>query len=403
MTPNQILIIRFYIFILTVWTIRRLALLYILPRLDRVSLSSPKYAEPNPPLVTAIIPAKDEEKAIDACLRSVRAQNYPRLSILVVNDRSKDGTAAIAEKQGREDPRVRVITINELPDGWTGKTHALDVASKHAEGDWFWFVDADTLHEPDSLAISLEYARQKGATLMSLLPRMRAESFWERIMQPLCSVVLMQSYPPIFTNHDKFKTAFANGQYILIRKDTYEAIGGHMAVRNKFVEDIHLARLAKAKGFVTKTAIGPEISSTRMYTSLDSILRGWSRILYDALDRKWWLVAAKILDPIVFTKPGTLALPIGLWLVITKASEPFSWWILLIAVVHYTLCVLVLRKLYGLCSPPGTREALWYPVASVMVDVVLIKALMMCFTGKVTWRGTQYGSKTVVDPVRKSL
>ena len=223
-------------------------------------------------------------------------------------------------------------------------------------------------------------------------------------MQPLGSVVLMQSYPPPFTNNDKFKIAFANGQYILIRRDAYDAAGGHHSVRDKFVEDIHLARRVKSLGFVTRTAIGPEISSTRMYTSLGSIIRGWSRILYDALDRKWWRVVAKILDPIVFTKPGYLALPLGIWLVATRPSQSFGWWLLALALLHLVLSVDVLRKMYSLCSPPGLREALWYPVASLMMDVVLLKSLAMCLTGKVVWRGTHYGpSTTVADPPTDSL
>ncbi len=403
MTSTQRLILQLYGFTVAVWAIRRIALIVILPRIDRLTLRSRRFSADDPPLVTAIIPAKDEEDALNECLTSVRAQSYPNLAILVVDDRSKDGTAAIATRHAQEDPRVQILTVTNLPAGWTGKTHALHLAAKQAEGTWLWFVDSDTQHEPDSLAIALGYAQDKKASLMSLLPRMRAESFWERIVQPLASVVLMQSYPPPLINNDKFKIAFANGQYVLIRRDAYDAAGGHAAVRDKFVEDIHLARRVKSLGYITRTAIGPEISSTRMYTSLDAIIRGWSRILYDALDRKWWRLVAKILDPIVFTKPGCLFLPIGLWLVITRPDEAFGWWLLGLTILQQILSVEVLRLMYGLCSPPGLREALWYPLASLVMDVVLLKSLAMCLTGKVVWRGTSYGATPVVDPLAESI
>src|SRR5262249_28592137 len=148
-----------------------------------------------PPLVSAIIPAKDEEEKLADCLASVCRQTYPNLEILVVDDRSTDRTAAIAARFAAQDPRVRVLSICELPDGWTGKTHALHVASGAARGDWYWFIDADTRHEPESLSIVLEYARAQRAELASLLPEMRCETFWEKVVQPLEGIVLMRSYP----------------------------------------------------------------------------------------------------------------------------------------------------------------------------------------------------------------
>src|SRR5262249_58524835 len=119
-------------------------------------------AGPAPPLVSAIIPAKDEEGALPDCLASVRTQTYPNLEILIVDDRSRDRTAEIARSAAAADARVRVLTIDHLPDGWTGKTHALQEASAHARGEWFWFLDADTRHEPDNLSIVMAYARARG-------------------------------------------------------------------------------------------------------------------------------------------------------------------------------------------------------------------------------------------------
>ena len=227
MTPTQRTILWVYAAIVAIWPIRQLVLELIIRNLDILSDRSPRYAAPEPPLVTAIIPAKDEEAALADCLASVCAQTYPNLEILVVDDRSTDGTGAIARRFAADDPRVRVLTITELPDGWTGKTHALQVASDSARGEWFWFLDADTRHEPDNLSIVLEYAREHRAEMASLLPEMRCETFWEDVVQPLAGVVLMQSFPLFRVNDDRSRLAFANGQYILIRRSAYDAAGGH--------------------------------------------------------------------------------------------------------------------------------------------------------------------------------
>jgi chlorobactene glucosyltransferase len=247
MTPTQRTILIVYAALAAIWPIRLVVVLVVERFIDYLTPKSPRFAA-DPPLVSAIIPAKDEEGTLADCLRTVCAQSYPRLEILVVDDRSTDATPEIARRFAEADPRVRVITIKELPGGWTGKTHGLQAAATQARGQWFWFIDSDTRHEPYSLSIVMEYARTEGASMASVLPEMRCETFWERVVQPLAGVVLMQSFPLPFVNNDRMKLAFANGQYILITREAYEAVGGHTAVRDKFVEDIYLASRVKESG-----------------------------------------------------------------------------------------------------------------------------------------------------------
>ncbi len=113
---------------------------------------------------------------------------------------------------------MQVFTIEHLPPGWTGKTHALDQALRHAHGEWLWFFDADTIHAPESLSILMEYGRSQGAVLVSLLPELKCETFWEKVVQPLAAITLMQSFPLHVVNNDRSRLAFANGQYILIAR-----------------------------------------------------------------------------------------------------------------------------------------------------------------------------------------
>ena len=399
MTPTQRLVLQIYAALIAIWPIRHLVLNWALPKLDYLGPRSPRFDQPAPPLVSAIIPAKDEETTLADCLATVLAQSYPNLEVLVVDDRSTDRTPEIARSIAEVDPRVRLISIEDLPPGWTGKTHALHVAAGQARGDWFWFVDSDTRHEPDSLAIVLEYARSHGSAMASLLPEMRCESFWESVAQPLLGIVLIQSYPLFWANDPTKKLAFANGQYILIRRDAYHAAGGHEGVRDKFVEDIYLAKAVKGIGLSARTAIAHGIGSTRMYTSLPRFVRGWSRILYDALGRNPFKLLLQGLDPLFFSQTAHVALVASLaMLALGRPPGPFPAWLLGLSVAHHLLAYTCLRRLYVL-SVPRTKHVAWYPLAGLVLDVILFRAIRMCLTGQVTWRGTAYNEGEIAPPL----
>ena len=380
-----------YFLIVSNWPLRHLVLTYAFRRLDYLGAFSPRREGVDVPFVSAIIPAKDEEASLPNCLESVRAQTYPNLEVIVVDDRSTDGTAAIARDTAARDARVRVLTITELPVGWTGKAHALDVAAKEARGDWLWFLDADTRHAPECLEVVMAYAKANRAALASLLPEMRCETFWERLVQPLMGIVLMRSFPVWRVNRDSDRMAFANGQFILVERSAYEAAGGHEAVRDRFVEDIYLAQNVKGLGYPIRTAIGVGISSTRMYSSLDQLIRGWARILYDAFGRRVGPVLYKVLEPLVFSQTGLIALLAAIVLLLTGQGGPFATWLLVLAVIHLLLQVSVLYRFYQIQGPTLGRAAWWYPLAGLVSDWIMFQSVYMCLTGRVNWRGTAYG------------
>jgi cellulose synthase/poly-beta-1,6-N-acetylglucosamine synthase-like glycosyltransferase len=390
MTAHQRTLLGIYAALIAIWPIRHLAITWAVRRLDFLTPDSPPYTAPDPPLVTAIVPAKDEESNLADCLGSVCTQSYPNLEILVVDDRSTDRTAAIAADFARADPRVRVITIDDLPAGWTGKTNALQHAAGQARGDWYWFLDADTRHGPDNLSIVMQYAHAHGAALASVLPEMRCETFWEGVVQPVTSIVLMQAYPLWLVNDDRSPRAFANGQYILIRRAAYEAAGGHGAVRDRFVEDIALAGRVKRLGLPIRVALSRRIGSTRMYASLGALVRGWSRILYDAIGRRSWRLMLVILDAMAFSQSGHVALAYALLLFMRGEAGPFAACLLGMSLVHHYLAYTVMRRVYRL-SVPNSRHVGWYPVANLVLEWILLRSVRMCLTGRVTWRGTDYG------------
>ncbi|MBI3464778.1 MAG: glycosyltransferase, partial [Planctomycetes bacterium] len=268
--------------------------------------------------------------------------------------------------------------------------HALSTGVREAQGDWLLFIDSDTRHQADNLSILMEYTRREGADMVSLLPRMRNRSFWERVVQPLASILLMLKFPIDRVNDDSHpETAFANGQYILIRRGVYESIGGHAAVREKFVEDIHLARLVRSRGYRVRVAMARGISSTRMYSSLGTLVRGWSRILYAAYDHSSARLAALLAGLVAFSLTGYGVL----------AGTLAAWWhghpslfvstLFGMSLAHLALQKSVMVRAYAL-SGNKRRYVAFYLVAIAIMFWVLASALRKCFTHRLVWRGTEY-------------
>jgi glycosyltransferase involved in cell wall biosynthesis len=398
MTTTQATLLAIYGLVVAIWPIRLLVLEIILRRLDVLTPESPAYAEPDPPMVTAILPAKDEEFNLADCLESICRQTYPNLEIIVVDDRSTDRTGEIAREIAVRDSRVRVLTIDRLPPGWTGKTHALHQAANQAMAAWLWFMDADTLHAPESLTVLMQLGQRYRASLVSVLPELRCESFWEEIVQPLAGITLMQSFPLHRVHDSGARLAFANGQCILIERGVYERSGGHQAVRDRFVEDIAIATRVKDLGVPIRVALARKVVTCRMYSSLRQLIRGWSRIFYDALDRKPWRLFAKLLDPLIFCVTGQLALLAGLLLLLATGSTSFVMLLLGLGVIHHALMYLVFRRVYT-GSVPDSRYAAWYPLGNLVIVLILLRSIQMCLTGNVSWRGTDYGN-TKADRAR---
>jgi cellulose synthase/poly-beta-1,6-N-acetylglucosamine synthase-like glycosyltransferase len=388
MTHSQIVVLWIYTAIIAIWPIRLIVLEVVIRRLGFLSPMSPRYDQSAPPLVTAMLPARNEELNLARCLDSLSAQDYPNLEIIVVDDRSSDLTGQIASSAAMRDVRIRVLRNDRLPAGWTGKAHALHRAVAQAQGEWFWFIDADTEHAPESLSTMMEYARAEHASLVSLLPELRCESLWEQVVQPLAGITLMQSFPLHVVNDDRSPLAFANGQFILIERTAYRASGGHDLVRDRFVEDIALARQVKSLGMRIRIALSHGLVACRMYSSLAQLTRGWSRIYYDALDRKAWRICINLLDGLVLSQTAHAAIVAGLALGMFGVS-PFAWWLIGLSVAHHIWMYLVFRRVYRM-SVPGSRYVHWYPLGNLVVDFILLAALRMCFTGRVTWRGTHY-------------
>lgn len=246
--------------------------------LDEESADPPADA----PLVSVIIPARDEEANIERCLRSVLATSWPRLEVIVVDDHSRDATAAIAARIAGADSRARVVTAPDLPPGWFGKPWACQAGAHAARGDILCFVDADTTHAPDLLTRTVNAMRSRGAGMVTVAGTQEMGSFWETVLQAQMFTMLTMRYGGTETvNRSRHRwDKIANGQFIAITRAAYDVSGGHESVRDRVAEDLMLAQRLFTAGQRTALVLGTAQLSTRMYTSLGGIVRGWRKNVF---------------------------------------------------------------------------------------------------------------------------
>ncbi|HZZ42584.1 MAG TPA: glycosyltransferase [Tepidisphaeraceae bacterium] len=345
------------------------------------------------PRVTILIPAKDEGERIRDCIQSALDQDYPNFKVIAVNDRSTDNTGQIMDEMARSQPNLTVVHIQEgtLPEGWTGKCNALQNAVKQAEGEYFLFIDSDVVVTKDALMVTVSRVVRNTYDLLSFLPRIEAHGFWEELLIPLAGAGVSTMYVVAMTNKDYLKgTAFANGQYLFIKRSVYEAMGGHARVRDRFCEDVEIARYLKPLGYKVRITWGAEFASVRMYSSLPSIFKGWGRNFYAGSLGKPW----RIFGGIGFVLFSCYSVYAALLWAIYRVSHPamsydgqYAW--LVAAVSHFVIMTSLLMVMYA-WSGNRKRMALLFPLSGAMLIGIFCRSLKMCFTGKVEWRGTSY-------------
>jgi len=225
--------------------------------------------------VSVIVPARNEEACLGACLESLAAQAGVSFELVVVDDASTDCTREIA----RSFPAVRVVDAGPPPPGWTGKNNAMAAGVRVAHAEWLLFTDADTVHKPGSLARAIAEARQRGAALLSYSPQQEVRGFWEKAVMPVIFGELAATYQPSQVSDPESPAAAANGQYILISRQAYDAVGGHAAVSRSLLEDVALARAVKASGRKIFFRYGGDEVCTRMYRSFAQLREGWTKNL----------------------------------------------------------------------------------------------------------------------------
>ena len=376
-----------------VWLLPWLAALAILPlafrRKPRLS-REPVAGGDETPFVSIIVPARDEAQELGACVATLLRSSYPKFEVIIVDDRSRDGTREIALAMAdRSDGKVQLVHGEPLPDGWFGKPWACWQGFRQSRGELLLFTDADTRHEPTLLAHAVGALRARGASLVSCLPRQLMQSFWERVILPHVFLVISWRYANTMrVNREKNpRDVVANGQFMLFRRDAYVEIGGHEAVRADVVEDLMLAQRITASGRRLVLAHADDLMATRMYRSLGDIVEGWSKNVAIGARRTvsaWlrpfvpWLLSALIVS--LWVAPPVALVVFGLG----GPAAAFRWSLLVVAlsVLHWAIVLGRMRVPLGYVAS--------YPLGALAAAAIIARS---AWRGDrvVEWKGRAYG------------
>lgn len=350
-------------------------------------------AVPTPPLISIVVPARNEAEHIERCVRSLLTQNYPNLEVITVDDASTDATPHILARLAAAYPQLTVVSGRPLPKGWTGKNNAVFSGVQQARGDWLLFVDADVTIAPGTLSAAYTAATERDVKMVTLWARQELVTFWERAVQPVIIGLNMSTDTLLRVNDMRYPDwAFANGQFILVERAAYEQIGGHARVRDHVVEDQRLSWEFKHAGLPIVMMDGSRVLTTRMYMSLEGIWEGWSKNNFLMMQRKFRLVLLALLATYTLCVSPFL---LTIWALI---AFKFSHSLIDPLVINLIACALILLMRWRSRSffPTPLRDYLLHPLGGIVfMGIVINSAYRHSQRRGVTWKGRRYGDVDV--------
>ncbi len=328
------------------------------------------------PTISAIVPARNEESVIADCIRSIALQPEV-LEILVVNDQSTDCTAEIVRGLIPEIPNLRLLETSGLPSGWVGKNNAVWLGAQQAKGKWLLFTDADAILAEGATAKAFQLAQENSAALVSFSPEQTLKTWYEKALIPFVFCRLARKFSYADINDPKSPAAAANGQFLLIQRSTYDAVGGHAAVAGEVLEDVALARRAKQDGWGLWFGSGAGFVSVRMYRSFRQMWAGWRKNLYQLMGGASGSVFNEF-----------------------ESAFPWMTFLILLFGIKFPLAMfigallLIFRQLnYGLELARNQfpfKFIIYYIPAVFLYAGVLIASYRSYARGKVAWKGREY-------------
>jgi len=341
----------------------------------------------SPPLVSILIPARNEEKNIRRILNSMIKQDYPNLEILVLDDNSTDSTGLIVQEFVKKDSRVKIIQGAPLPAGWKGKCFACHQLSKIAKGNYFVFTDADTLHYPNSISGSLAALLKNNLDVTSIYPRQIAVTFSERMSVRFINFIILSFMPLVLVKHTKgpfFSTAI--GQFLLFTREAYEKTGGFEAVKAEILEDINISKQVKRCGLKIMVYDGSDSIFCRMFTNLPDVIKGFSRFIYAAFDCNFLMeIIAVSFIALVFMVPFIL-LPLGIFV--------FDWPAKIISLnIIQIFLIFTIKFILAIRFKERILDVFFTPVAIAFVYFLAINSYKQSKFGKgVDWKDRVYAA-----------
>ncbi|GCE27139.1 glycosyl hydrolase [Dictyobacter alpinus] len=361
-----------------------------------VRLRSQDVADDNDqvPLVSVLIPARNEEANIEACIRSLLQQQYGNLEIIVLDDQSSDQTAAIVKHlitklPDQQSPILRLIQGKPLPEDWIGKNFACQQLAKQAGGKYILFTDADTIHQPGMVRAMIQHMQKLQVQLLSAQPEQIQRSLGEQLIVPLLNFTILTLLPiPLIRLRREPSLATGNGQLLCFERSAYQAIGGHSTVKGKILEDVLLARTMKAAGYRMAYADAFELTQCRMYHSFAEVWSGFSKNLFAFYNYSLpFALVALVLNLLLFVVPPFLLLACAV-----HGSSAGT----ILPVLTITLLPLIMRMLLALRFTRSNKGwvvilGLLHPISIILECVILLNSIRWHYrkSGAV-WKGRYY-------------
>lgn len=333
------------------------------------------------PRVSVLVPVRNEREVIGDCLRSLLAQDYPNFEVLVLDDGSTDGTSDLLAALAHTDSRLQVFAGRPPPEGWLGKHWACQQLAEAATGELLLFTDADTVHHPQALRAGVAALEADQADLLSGFLRQHMLTWGERLTVPAVFWCFFSFLPLALAHRVRAPgLSLTNGQWMLFRRETYEAIGGHRAVRSNPVDDIALGRRVKAQGRRWRVVDAGEYISCRMYAGFRAALEGFTKNFFAVFDFRlaeylfvWcWMVLVTLEPPVVLVLwAWGPARPIfALWPATLAVAEMLALWGIAMARLRFPLYL-----------------ALLYPICLLLMVFIAFRSLLWTVIGRATWKG----------------
>jgi glycosyltransferase involved in cell wall biosynthesis len=331
-----------------------------------------------PGLVSVLIPARNEEANLAACLESALRQGATVGEALVYDDHSTDATPRILAAYAARDVRVRAVDPSPLPDGWCGKNFACARLAEEARGAWLLFLDADARLSEGGVARMVEEAIKREVTLLSAWPSLTLVSFWERALMPMLNFVVFSLFPaPLSLVRNDASLGLVHGACILVERAGYQAVGGHAAVRDEIFEDQRLARLWRERGGRGLCLDGQGVVDVRMYSSLAGIWRGFQKNFFPAFRHESSFWGFLLMHAAMFLAPFIMPFWIRAW----------PMWPMYMAVA----CALAIRALLVLRFGQPWLSVLLHPLAEAILLAIGLSSWLRCKSGRgVVWKGRRY-------------
>ena len=339
----------------------------------------------SPPLISILIPARNEAKNIKRCIKSLLKQDYTNIEILVLDDNSSDHTGQIVKQISEKDCRVKLINGKPLKNGWLGKSYACHQLSKHANGDYFVFTDADTLHFKNSVSNAISCLATNNLDALSIYPMQIMVTLHERMLITFINFAILSFMPLALirkSRHPLFCTAI--GQFMLFRKEVYEKIGGHESVKKEILDDVKISKQVKRCGYKFMIFDGSNDVYCRMYRSFKEAIQGFTKVIFAAFDFHVYMpVVVMLLVLVLFLFPFIL-LPLG--------ALVYDWPAIVMNLLILQIPIIIIIKvILAIRFKSRVIDAFLHPLSVLYIVSVSINSILQSKLGLgIYWKGRVY-------------